>query len=88
MTELANAQRFLANIEEKIIVLKATVADYEDMRLQWIADIDKLCDHNECVRIRHYYSGMHSAEYEYRCLTCNHEVSDTTYHAATKQTKG
>jgi hypothetical protein len=88
MTELANAQRILANIEEKIIVLKATVADYEDMRLQSIDDIGKLCDHNECVCIRHYYSGMHTAEYEYRCITCNHEVSDNTYHAATKQSKG
>jgi hypothetical protein len=88
MSNLANAQIRLANIDEKIRVLKATVADYENTRLQSIKDIHKICDHNECVRIRHYCSGMHNAEYEYKCLTCNQEVSDSTYRAATKQSKG
>jgi hypothetical protein len=88
MSNLAEAQMTLVNIDEKIHVLKETVADYENMRIQTIKDIHKFCEHNECIRIRHYYSGMHTAEYEYKCLTCGHEVADSTYYAATKQSKG
>ena len=85
MSEVPELKQKLYDIEEKIRVVRSLLKDLESDHGTTRAELKQSCLHDSVERERYYYSGMHSAEYTCRCLVCDQEVTDETYHQAKKQ---
>lgn len=77
--DVPELKKELTRLQDAQTVLKQIIKEHEERIQTFRKYLLKACDHHDIDRDRHYYSGMHSAEYTNRCNVCNQKLTDEMY---------